>query len=370
MRYIDAFRDSAVATALKNRLNQLTSSLKPDLNHLAIMEVCGSHTMAISRHGIRTLLPRHIDLISGPGCPVCVTDAGYIDTAIKLAQQGAIIASFGDMILVPGSKTSLATARAEGANIHACYSPLQALQLAQENPDKEIVFLAIGFETTIPTAVSILDKAIKLNIANISLLTAFKCIMPALEALVTDPDLKINAFICPPHVSAIIGANAYAPFVEQHKIPCVIAGFEPLDILYALTGVVDQLIKGEARVDNQYSRVVKPAGNLLAQQLMIKYLQPADANWRGLGLVGMSGLDLRPEFANWDALKRFGIKMEEASAPSCCNCGEIIKGKAKPPSCPMFSTACTPDHPLGPCMVSSEGSCAAYFKYVPESRKK
>jgi hydrogenase expression/formation protein HypD len=295
-----------------------------------------------------------------------VTEAGYIDAAITLARRGAVIASFGDMIRVHGSELSLADCRAQGGTVEVCYSPTAALHLAAANPDREVVFLAVGFETTIAPVISLVELARKRGIGNLSLLTAFKLVPPALAALLADSEMAIDAFLCPAHVSAIIGARAYLPFTGEKGVPCVIAGFEPLDILLGVRAILEQVLRGEALLDNQYSRVVKQEGNRRAQALMAQYLEPVDAAWRGLGVLPGSGLGLRPEFSAFDAARKLNVTVKSGSGgedPRCL-CGEVIKGKRKPPACPLFGSACSPEHAFGPCMVSSEGSCAAYYKYL------
>ncbi|OVE73639.1 hydrogenase formation protein HypD [bacterium B17] len=361
--YIDGFRNPGAAREIVKRIADLAGKLDDKGRKVNVMEVCGSHTMAIARFGIRDILPENIDLISGPGCPVCVTDSGYVDAAIELAEKGAIVVTFGDMINVPGSETSLAEARSKGASIEVGYSPAEALKLAEQNPEREVVFLAIGFETTTGPVVSIVDRAKQRGLENVSLLTSFKLVPPALEALMADSELKIDAFLCPAHVSAIIGSDAYIPYTGKDGVPCVVAGFEPLDILLGLAGILEQIVDGRSDVENQYSRVVKPEGNKKARSVMEKYLEPVDAPWRGLGNLPLSGLGLRAEYAQYDAEKKLSVKVAEGKVPAGCLCGDVIKGKNHPPECKMFGTACTPDNPVGPCMVSSEGSCAAYYKY-------
>lgn len=364
MKYIDGFRDPAVAAGIRARLDAVAAGLQAWNRPVNIMEVCGSHTMAIARYGIRDILPKNVTLISGPGCPVCVTPTSYIDTAITLAERGVIVVSFGDMIAVPGSSSSLAGCRACGGTVEIGYSPMRAIELAEAHPDREVVFLAIGFETTTAPVVAMLELAIRRGLRNLSLLTAFKLVPPALTALLSDPEIRIDAFLCPAHVSAIIGADAYKPFVETWKVPCVVAGFEPLDILYGILGILEQAARGEATVSNLYARVVTAQGNVHAQSLMAKYLEPVDAAWRGIGVIPASGLGLRPEFADYDAGRRHGVTVGLGAENPACACGEVLKGKQRPPDCPLFGAACTPDHPVGPCMVSSEGTCAAYFKYI------
>lgn len=363
MRYVQEFRNPDAARALTAQLHDVAARL-PHGKGVTIMEVCGTHTMAIARHGIRDLLPTNVRLISGPGCPVCVTPTGYIDAAIQLARQGATLMTFGDMLRVPGSSGSLASCRSEGPDIRLCTSPAQLLTWAREAPEREFVFLAIGFETTMAPILATLDRAIAADTPNVSLLTAFKCVPPALRALLTMPDLKLDAFLCPAHVSAIIGAEAYQPFAQEFGVPCVIAGFEPLDILHGLLGILEQCAEGRAQVDNRYARVVKPHGNPRAQALIRQYTVDDDAEWRGLGRLPASGRRLRPELARYDAAHRYPLAVKPCPPPSGCRCGDVLVGRLRPPACPAFGTRCTPEHPVGPCMVSSEGACAAEHTYV------
>jgi hydrogenase expression/formation protein HypD len=363
MKYIDAFRNPRAAAALRESIASSARTLEKDGRSASIMEVCGTHTMSIARFGIRNILPDNVKLISGPGCPVCVTEPGYIDTAIELAGRHCKIVTFGDMINVPGSESTLAQARASGAAVDICYSPSAAVQAAAANPDREVVFLAIGFETTIAPVITLVETAARQGIRNLSLLTAFKLVPPALKALLAAPEIRIDAFLCPAHVSAIIGADAYKPFTGPAGVPCVIAGFEPLDILLGVDGILKQLCAKESRLENQYSRVVKPEGNTKARQLMDTYLERDDARWRGFGVIPGSGLKMRAEFAGFDAAKKHGVKVRPGKEPKGCLCGDVVKGKCLPTACPLFAKGCTPEHAVGPCMVSSEGSCAAYYKY-------
>jgi len=363
MNYIDGFRNPEVAAQFVRKIAEQGRALAEQGRRVHIMEVCGSHTMAIGRYGIRPLLPENVELISGPGCPVCVTDPGYIDTALALAKRGAIIATFGDMVRVPGSESDLTSCRSQGGDVRVCYSPSAAIELAKSCPEREVVFLAIGFETTIAPVISLVGEALRDGVKNLSLLTAFKVVPPALRALLADPEIRIDAFLCPAHVSAIIGARAYEPLVSEFRVPCVIAGFEPLDILYGVHGILAQMLNREAKVENQYARVVRPEGNLKAQALIAQYLEPVDAAWRGMGVIPASGLGLRSAFSSYDAEKRFEAPVRPGKLHAGCRCGDVIKGKFRPTSCALFAAACTPDHPVGPCMVSAEGTCAAYFKY-------
>lgn len=363
VRFIDGFRDPAAAKALVKRVRALGEELDRTGRSATFMEVCGSHTMAIARYAIRQVLPETVSLVSGPGCPVCVTPPGYLDAAIQLAARDVILVTFGDMLRVPGSETSLAATAAGGADVRVVYSPLDAVGLAEQEPGRQFVFLAIGFETTIAPVVSIVREAEALGLENISLLTAFKTIPPALDALLADPDLEIDGFLCPAHVSAIIGAEAYRPYAEDRGIPCVIAGFEPLDILLGVEGLIKQVLRRRSSVDNQYSRVVTPTGNQAAWTLIEHYLEPADDQWRGLGTIPMGGMRLRKAFADYDAVERFSIRIGPGREKPGCRCGDVVKGKLIPDACPLFGKACRPECPVGPCMVSAEGTCAAYFKY-------
>lgn len=364
MKYLEEFRNSAASLRLAGRIKDVASRLAMSHERICIMEVCGSHTMAIGRYGIRSLMPPNIDLISGPGCPVCVTDSGYIDAAIELARRGAIICTFGDMLRVPGSAGSLATARSEGAHINICYSPAEAIEVASVNPRSEVVFLGIGFETTIGPVLSLIRHSQESGLKNVSILTAFKTVPPALAALASSKDVQVDAFLGPAHVSAVIGAEAYEQIVDQFRRPVVIAGFEPLDILYGILGILVQIEEGAVRVENQYNRVVKPGGNKVIQEMIDRHLVEVDAGWRGIGIIPKSGLSLRRDFAEFDAERKLGVQIVEGRTNPSCRCGEVLKGAIKPPECPLFGKVCSIQHPLGACMVSSEGSCAAWFRYA------
>lgn len=367
MKYIEGFRDSTVAAVLTEELILTARRLAERGISVATMEVCGSHTMAIGRYGIRSLLPENLRLISGPGCPVCVTPVGYIDAALTLAEHGIVIATFGDLLNVPGSRSSLAKARAKGLVVETCVSPSDAIAVARRLPDQEVVFLAIGFETTVGPIVSMVKSAMEQGISNLTILPSFKLVPPALAALLTDPAMKVDAFLCPAHVSAIIGANAYEDTARRHRVPCVIAGFEPLDILYGLVGILKQVAEGRPGVENQYNRVVRPEGNLRIKRLIDTFMEPVDTSWRGIGLLPASGLGLRPAFRFFDAETRHKFQVPPQTDNRGCLCGDVIKGKITPTLCPMFDKACRPETPLGPCMVSSEGSCASYYRYERKS---
>jgi hydrogenase expression/formation protein HypD len=330
---------------------------------IRIMEVCGTHTMEIGRLGIRQLLPKNIELVSGPGCPVCVTPASYIDALCTLAASGCSrVATFGDLFRVPGSRTSLAQVKAMGAAVDVVTAPFAALDVARSHPSEEVVFTSVGFETTMPATAAAVRAAVAENCANISFLVAHRLVPPALEALLSDPSLRINAFLLPGHVSAIIGESAYAPMVAR-GVPGVIAGFEPLDILAGVLALVEMVSNNTPALRNEYTRVARPLGNPAARALIDTYYEPCDAVWRGIGTIQKSGLALRERYSAFDASKKFGIVIDHEEMPGGCSCGDVLKGRIKPSSCPLFGKACNPDHPVGPCMVSSEGSCAAYFRY-------
>ncbi|MDD2463541.1 MAG: hydrogenase formation protein HypD [Desulfobulbus sp.] len=364
MKCADEFRSKAVTSPLVEEIGR--SLEKP----LRIMEVCGTHTMSIFRHGIRSLLPAGITLLSGPGCPVCVTPAGHIDAFLAAAERSEVtIATFGDLIRVPGSHGSLAAARAQGARVEIVYSPIDALMMAQKEPERIVLFPAIGFETTAPTIAATILQAERLGIENFVIIAACKTMPHALETLMVDPDLHIDGLLCPGHVSAIIGSDAYLPFAERHHLACAVAGFEPADILAGLLSLMRQINRGEPRVENCYTRAVTSEGNKNAQKLMNQVFQAADSPWRGLGTIPGSGLVLRPQYQRFDAMIRLGLTVQPTLEPKGCRCGEILKGRLLPPDCPLYGTACTPLNPVGPCMVSNEGTCAAYYRYSGQKRR-
>ena len=337
---------------------------------IRIMEVCGTHTMAIFRSGLRSLLPDNIQLLSGPGCPVCVTPGGYMDAAIELAgRPGVMVATFGDMVKVPGTRGSLEHAKAKGADVRMVYSPTDALRLARDHAQAEVVFLGIGFETTAPLSAAAILEAEAEGLGNFSVLSAHKLVPPALAALCAAGDLAIDAFMLPGHVSAIIGASPYEFIAATHGRPCVIAGFEPTDVLAAVLMLLMQLAKGEATVGIQYSRVVDPDGNPQATAEMAQVFEPTDAAWRGLGELPASGLRIRGAFRGHDAAEKFGVACGTAPEPAGCICGDVISGRATPGDCSLFGRACTPSSPVGPCMVSSEGTCSAHFRYGPRAER-
>lgn len=327
-----------------------------------LMEVCGTHTVAIARHGLRQALPEGVRLISGPGCPVCVTPQEEIDRFIALGRRPRVtLATFGDMMRVPGSERSLEQARAEGVDVRVVYSPLDAVALAPRLPDRELVFFGIGFETTAPAVALAILEAKKQGIANFSVLCAHKLIPPALLALLHS-EIMVDGFICPGHVSVIIGSDAYRPVAARGK-PCVVAGFEPADILQAIELLLNQIRDGRSEVEIAYSRAVRPSGNPRAQELIARVFTIADARWRGLGPIPASGLALAQEFAEFDSARRFEVALPAAKEPAGCRCGDVLRGAINPPECPLFGTACTPAQPIGACMVSGEGACQAHYRY-------
>jgi hydrogenase expression/formation protein HypD len=341
-------------------IDEIKSITKSKLN---ILEVCGTHTMSIASCGIKSLLPKNINLVSGPGCPVCVTPAGIIDSAIELAKTGCIITTFGDMIKVPGSKSSLEKEKSNGYDIRIVYSASDAVEIARKNPKKEIVFIGIGFETTSPTIAAAIKIAEKENIKNFSIIPAFKLIPPAIEKILEQKTVKINGFLLPGHVSAIIGVKPYKFIPQKYRIPSVITGFEPHDILEGILLILKQIKSNKPKIEIQYKRTVKEQGNPFAVKLLHSIFEKTDAQWRGIGIIKNSGLKLRKNYEKFDALRKFGIKIKNIKDPSGCLCGKILTGTAKPQQCSYFGKKCTPVNPIGPCMVSSEGTCAAYYKY-------
>ncbi len=361
MNYSREFRDPAVARKLLDSITEMVAGYRQSIT---LMEVCGTHTMAIYQHGLRNLLPVPIRLISGPGCPVCVTPIEYVDRAVALARRrNTVIATFGDMIRVPGSSSSLLREKADGADIRIVYSPLDAVALAASLPEKEVVFLGVGFETTTPTIAGAVLTAQRQGLKNFFVLTAHKTMPAPMAALVSDPDLQVDGYLCPAHVSAVIGAQGYELLVKKYHVPCVITGFEPLDVLQGVLMLVQQVVAREARLEIQYSRIVKPQGNLKAQQLIADVFTPCDARWRGIGEIPDSGWRLRDEVAPFDAALALPVPVEEPKEHKGCLCGEILKGKVTPRDCPLFKTVCSTENPVGACMVSSEGTCAAEYKY-------
>lgn len=358
LKHMDEYRDTAVNETLIRRLKE--KSRKP----VRIMEVCGTHTMAIFRSGIRSILPRSLTLLSGPGCPVCVTAQGEIDSFIRMARKpDVLIATFGDLMRVPGTESSLQRERAEGGKIEIVYSTFDALEIARKNPDLQVVFLGVGFETTAPTVAASIETARMEGMTNFSVLSAHKRVPPALAALAEFETVKIDGFLLPGHVSVIIGVSGYQDFFDRYQIPCAVAGFEPADILQGMERLVEQVEYGTPLLQNAYSRAVSQRGNPKAVAVMDQVFSTVDADWRGLGAIPDSGMQIRPEYAEFDAAVRFQIENDHPPEPKGCACGDVLTGVKAPPECKLYRNVCTPSNPVGPCMVSSEGTCAAYYRY-------
>ena len=336
------------------------------LGEVRLMEVCGTHTMAIAKSGLRSMLPANVKLLSGPGCPVCVTPGEVIDAVLELAMQpDLIITTYGDMVRVPGSTPgdNLSRRRAMGARVEVVYSPVDAVKLAKENPDKEVVFLGVGFETTAPGTAAAVLTAKEQGVGNFSLFSMLKTVEPALRALIASEGFNVQGFLCPGHVATILGEEGFRFLPEEYGLPAVISGFEGEDILLSVYLLLRQLADQKPRVQNEYERAVAPQGNPLARAMMEKCFIPRRDIWRGLGEIEASGLKLREELSAFDAEKKFSIRIPEAKSVTACRCGEVITGRITPTQCPLFSRRCTPEDPVGPCMVSSEGACAAAYKY-------
>jgi hydrogenase expression/formation protein HypD len=360
MRFVDEYRDPTAARALVAHITDLGAG-----DHFKFMEVCGGHTHTIYRHGIEHVLPPNVELVHGPGCPVCVIPMGRVDDAIAVSKEpGVIFTSFGDMMRVPGSNGNLLQAKAEGADVRFVYSPLDALKIAADNPERQVVFFAVGFETTAPSTALTLLQAREKAVANFSVFSNHVTIVPPLRAILESPDLRLDGFLGPGHVSTVVGQRPYRFVPAEYGLPLVTAGFEPLDILHAISMLLEQIRQGRCEIENQYSRVVREEGNPRALAVLAEVfeLRP-HFEWRGLGFISQSGLKLRPEFAAYDAEERFPIPGVRVADPKACQCGEVLKGVIKPWECKVFGTACTPETPIGTCMVSSEGACAAYYNF-------
>lgn len=360
---LTAFRDPVIARGLIDAINAVAT--KP----VKIMEVCGTHTVAIAKNGLRAVMPESVTLLSGPGCPVCVTANRDIDTAVALAQRPeVIITTFGDMMKVPGSYSSLSHEKSEGRDVRIVYSPLDALALAAREPEREVVFVAVGFETTAPLIAAAILRAEASGLRNFSVFCAHKTVPLALEALVNDPEVEIDAFILPGHVSTIIGLEPYRFLAEKYGVPGVITGFEPIDVLQGVYMLLKQLEEGRAEVEIGYRRGVLPDGNTTAQEMVDRVFQPIDADWRGIGVIPGTGLGIRDDYAEYDAVRKLPVDVPEPRDIKGCQCGEVLRGIILPFQCKLFGRGCTPEHPIGPCMVSSEGSCAAYYRFTDYGR--
>ena len=360
MQLEQAFQDPQLCRGLLDRLNRAL-----DGRSMRFMEVCGTHTVSIFQSGLRSLLPDTVAHLSGPGCPVCVTHDAEVAAFLDLAERDrVIIATFGDLLRVPGpGGRSLKHAQAQGARVEIIYSPLDALTLAEQNPGDTVVFLGIGFETTAPTVAATLLTARQRKLENFCVLSLHKLVPPALRALLDDSQCAVEAFLLPGHVSTILGLEPYAFLAEKYRVPGVVGGFQPADILLALCMMAEQIRDNAPAVVNAYPRAVGDAGNPRARALLDQFFTPADALWRGIGSIPLSGLTLRPEYQDLDAMVRLDLKRPDVPPLPGCRCGDVLKGRMAPPDCPLFGKKCTPATPVGPCMVSTEGSCAAYFKY-------
>jgi hydrogenase expression/formation protein HypD len=359
MKFIDEYRQSGLALKLADKIAALTD--RP----LKLMEVCGGHTHTIFKYGIEDLLPPNIEMIHGPGCPVCVIPLGRTDDSISLALEPEVIfTTFGDMMRVPGSHTNLFDAKAAGADVRMVYSPLDALKIAKTNPEKHVIFLALGFETTSPSTAMTILQAAKDKVENFSVFCNHIMIIPALKAMLDSPDLKLDGFVGPGHVSTVIGTRCYDFVPREYGKPLVVTGFEPLDILQSVYMIVTQVVEGRAEIENQYGRVVERDGNRKALESLAEVFEPrAFFEWRGLGSIPFSGMKIKEKYARFDAELKFAVPGLRVADPKACQCGEILKGVKKPWECKVFGTACTPETPIGSCMVSSEGACAAYYNF-------
>jgi len=357
MRFIDEYRDRKLVLGIAESIR------KRSTRDIVLMEVCGGHTMAVHKFGLRELLPETIRLISGPGCPVCVSGTGFIDNVVKLAKMpGNIIATYGDLLRVPGSFSSLEQEKGTGADVRFVYSVLDSLEIARRNPDRTIVFPGIGFETTAPATAAAILHAHKEGLKNFKVLSSHKVMPPVMRALI-DEGVKIDGYIAPGHVTAITGTEMYRPIVEKYGLGIVVAGFEPTDILQSIKMLVAQFEDHDPKVEIQYSRVVKPEGNSIARNLMNEIFELGDDRWRGIGMIPDSGLKIRRKYQSFDTEKYFDLPEAEETEPAGCICGEVLKGLKTPTDCTLFSRVCTPVNPVGACMVSNEGTCAAYYRY-------
>jgi hydrogenase expression/formation protein HypD len=366
MKYVDEFRDPSQVGALLEAINSQTVKLAASLGRpLHIMEVCGGHTHSIFKYGIARMLPPEIELVHGPGCPVCVLPIGQVDDCISIAEtKDVILTTFGDAMRVPGSRKSLLQAKAEGADIRMVYSPLDALKLARENPRREVVFFGLGFETTMPATAFTILQAEAEGISNFSLFSNHITIIPTMRAILQSPELILDGFLGPGHVSMVIGTEPYQFIAQDYHRPLVVAGFEPLDILQSIWLVVKQLAEGRSEIENQYGRIAPPNGNSAALDAINRIFEPREFfEWRGLGSIDHSGVRIRDAYAKFDAEHKFALASQKIADPQACQCGEVLKGLIKPHQCKVFGKACTPEQPLGALMVSSEGACAAYYQY-------
>ncbi len=361
LKHVEEYRSADLSRLLAEKIRRIST------RKIRLMEVCGTHTVSIFRSGIRSLLPETITLLSGPGCPVCVTAQSEIDAFIALARtEDVIITTFGDLMRVPGTVSSLQKQRAEGRDIRIVYSTMDAVDVARKNPDKKVLFIGVGFETTAPTIAAAIVTARRTGLNNFFVYSAHKLVPPALTALMSLPGVSVDGFLLPGHVSVIIGLDGYRDFFETHRIPCVVAGFEPTDLLHSIAMLVEQVETGEPALENAYGRAVTDVGNPAARKLLQEVFKTADVAWRGIGVIDGSGLKIREPYAAFDAEKMFALALPETEEQKGCACGEILTGAKIPPECALYKKICTPIDPVGPCMVSSEGTCAAYYRYQQE----
>jgi len=359
VKFVDEYRDPALAEQFAQAIRQLVT------RGWTIMEVCGGQTHSIMKYGIDQLLPSQVVLLHGPGCPVCVTPVEVLDKALEIASRPEVIfCSFGDMLRVPGSSGDLLSAKAAGADVRIVYSPLDAVKLAKSHPDKQVVFLAVGFETTAPANALAVEQASRMGLDNFTVLVSHVLVPPAIEAILQAPENQVNGFLAAGHVCAVMGCEEYEPIAAQYRVPIVVTGFEPLDILQGIYMCVKQLEEGRAEVENQYARSVRPTGNQPARELIRRVFRVIPRKWRGIGEIPASGLGLAEPYAKYDAEQRFGVAATSVPESSECISGLILQGRKKPPECPAFGKRCTPEQPLGATMVSTEGACAAYYRYA------
>jgi hydrogenase expression/formation protein HypD len=367
MKYVDEFRDPAKARALVSSIERLAQRLaRPTKAPIQLMEFCGGHTHTIFRYGLSQLLPPSIELVHGPGCPVCVLPMGRVDDCIGLAERPEVIlTSFGDALRVPGSRGSLLAAKARGADVRIVYSPLDALELAREHPDREVIFFALGFETTMPSTALTVLQAERDGVENFSLFCNHITTLPTIKAILDSPDMAIDGFLAPGHVSMVIGARPFDFVAQRYRRPIVVTGFEPLDILQSIWMLLEQIAAGRSELENQYARAVREEGNAVALDAIAKVFQLREFfEWRGLGSIDHSGIEIRAAYSRFDAERKFGVKHLKIADPKACQCGEVLKGVLRPWECKVFGGACTPETPMGALMVSSEGACAAYYKFA------
>lgn len=362
---VNDYRDPQLGKQLLQHVEKLAQQAAEQQGRpIKLMEVCGTHTMVLARSGIRSLLGKHLEILSGPGCPVCVTSQTDIDRMLALSREpGVIITTFGDMMRVPGSQTTLLEEKSQGRDIRIVYSPLDSLEIAASNPDRQVIFFGIGFETTIPVVAVALEQALRRRLTNFMLFSVQKLALPGIAAVLADPELKLDGLILPGNISVVVGESAFRFIAEQYQLPSVIAGFEVTDMLAGIATILESMLAGQAQIINNYNRVVAQTGNTKAQELMAKYFEPLPAEWRGLGTIPATGLALRQEYNQLDAAQHFVLPVEHQRELPGCRCGDILRGKATPFECKLYGNRCSPLQPVGPCMVSSEGTCAAYYQF-------